>query len=103
MCLNQFPEKEMAWHFLLISSLFNQVESFFPPSVINCKGVTGIVSNDLSCAFKKLVTGKIFTLSIDEDLCATALRFSPEWQALKNKKQASRRNKNNFCICKITN
>lgn len=50
--------------YFLMSSLFNHVESFFPFCDTTYNGVIGKVSSSLSCARKKLVTGKMLVLSI---------------------------------------
>lgn len=65
----------------LMSSLLSHRESLFPPAVTICSGVTGKVSNSRNWAFKKLVTGKIFTVSV-ADGCVEAGLFSVS-QALK--------------------
>src|SRR5690242_317064 len=46
-----------------MSSLLNHVESFFPFCDTTYNGVIGKVSSSLSCARKKLVTGKMLVLS----------------------------------------
>src|SRR5665213_392462 len=62
--------------YFLMSSLFIHNESTLPFSVIVCKGVIGIVSSTLKRPFKKLVTGKICTLS-PESFVKLASEFFP--------------------------
>jgi len=72
----------VAW--FLISSLLSQDESVFPAALTISKGVTGRVSNSFNWAFKKLVTGKIFTVSVEAVACVGSALF-PVLQALKQK------------------
>ncbi len=85
----------------LILSLLSQEESVFPLTVMVLNTVTGILSNSLSCPFKKSVTGKIETVVSAEFAVETI--FSSELQeAIKNIKP-HKRIVNKFFIRKFTN